>query len=63
LFLNTRLGTKGLPGTNTLAYYGRDKFYDDGNVKNRVSFFATKKIEMSSTLLSSFEPVSFTREH
>jgi len=30
---NTRLGWKGLPGTNTLAYYksvnyGRNKFYD-----------------------------------
>jgi hypothetical protein len=25
LFLNTRLGWKGLPGTNTLAYYGKHK--------------------------------------
>jgi hypothetical protein len=25
LSLNTRLGWKGLPGTNTLAYYGNHK--------------------------------------
>ncbi len=35
LYLNTRLGWKGLPGTNTLAYYGNRKlrlykFYDTG---------------------------------
>ncbi len=35
LFLNTRLGRKGLPGTNTLAFmetvnYDRNKFYDTG---------------------------------
>ncbi len=35
LYLNTRLGWKGLPGTNTLAYYGNrkstpKKFYDTG---------------------------------
>jgi hypothetical protein len=32
--LNTRLGWKGLPGTNTLAYYGnrnRNTFYDTGS--------------------------------
>ncbi len=37
LYLNTRLGWKGLPGTNTLAVnYGRNKFYDTGpwRVKN-----------------------------
>ncbi len=30
LSLNTRLGWKGLPGTNTLAYYENRKFYDTG---------------------------------
>jgi hypothetical protein len=31
LSLNTRLGWKGLPGTNTVAYYGnRNKIYDTG---------------------------------
>jgi hypothetical protein len=30
LSFNTRLAWKGLPGTNTLAYYGRNKFYDTG---------------------------------
>jgi hypothetical protein len=31
LSLNTRLGWKGLPGTNILAYYGnRNTFYDIG---------------------------------
>jgi hypothetical protein len=27
---NIRLGWKGLPGTNTLAFYGRKKFYNTG---------------------------------
>jgi hypothetical protein len=30
LLANIRLGWKGLPGTNTLAYYGQKEFYNIG---------------------------------
>ncbi len=43
LSLNTRLGWKGFPGTNTLSYYGnRNKFYDTG--PKAFSYYPQKNI-------------------